>query len=155
LVSYVDDNLVPGEEVAYRGRLHWIIFLVPAAFLVLGIVFLVVWRGRSDLAVVGYIGGLCLGIALVVGLSRTITFRSSEFAVTSKRVLIKVGFVRRHSLELLLQKVEGIGVDQDVGGRIFGYGTITVTGTGGTRETFNRIAAPLEFRRQVQARVAQ
>jgi len=153
-MSYIDDNLVPGEQVVYRARLHWIIFAVPAAFLVLGIVFLALWRGNPDLAFLAYLGGLCVAIGLVVGLSRAITFSSSEFAVTNKRVLIKVGFVRRHSLELVLQKVEGIGVDQDVAGRLFGYGTITVTGTGGTRETFPRIAGPLEFRRHVQANVA-
>ena len=76
---------------------------------------------------------------------------SSEFAITNKRVLIKVGLVRRHSLELLLQKVEGIGVDQSVMGRILGYGTITVSGVGGTKESFRMISDPLEFRRQVQA----
>jgi uncharacterized membrane protein YdbT with pleckstrin-like domain len=79
---------------------------------------------------------------------------SSEFAVTNKRVLVKVGLIRRHSLELLLQKVEGIGVDQTLTGRILGYGTITVSGTGGTREAFRLISDPLEFRRQVQAEIA-
>src|SRR5258706_11991105 len=78
---------------------------------------------------------------------------SSEFAVTNKRVLIKVGFIRRHSLELLLQKVEGIGVDQGIWGRAVDYGTIMVTGTGGTNEPFKNIAAPLEVRKQVQSRV--
>jgi uncharacterized membrane protein YdbT with pleckstrin-like domain len=79
---------------------------------------------------------------------------SSEFAITNKRVLIKVGLVRRHSLELLLQKVEGIGVDQSILGRILGYGTITVSGVGGTKEAFRMISSPLEFRRQVQASLA-
>jgi uncharacterized membrane protein YdbT with pleckstrin-like domain len=68
--------------------------------------------------------------------------------------LIKVGLIRRHSLELLLQKVEGIGVDQGILGRILGYGTITVSGVGGTQEAFRMISNPLEFRRQVQASLA-
>jgi hypothetical protein len=55
---------------------------------------------------------------------------------------------------LLLQKVEGIGVDQGILGRILGYGTITVSGVGGTKETFQMISNPLEFRRQVQASLA-
>ena len=61
--------------------------------------------------------------------------------------------IRRHSLELLLQKVEGIGVDQGIAGRVLGYGTITVSGTGGTKESFPLISDPLEFRRQVQANI--
>jgi uncharacterized membrane protein YdbT with pleckstrin-like domain len=70
--------------------------------------------------------------------------------VTNRRVLIKVGFIRRHSLELLLPKVEGIAVDQGILGRILGYGTIIVTGTGGTKEPFRNIIAPMEFRKMVQ-----
>jgi uncharacterized membrane protein YdbT with pleckstrin-like domain len=152
-MSYLDDNLVPGEQVVYRARLHWIVFAMPAAFFLLGAVFVVLWRGNSDLVFLAYLAAVCGAIALVVGFSRAVTYASSEFGVTNKRVLIKVGFVRRHSLELVLQKVEGIGVDQDVAGRLFDYGTITVTGTGGTRETFPRIERPLEFRRHVQANV--
>jgi uncharacterized membrane protein YdbT with pleckstrin-like domain len=70
--------------------------------------------------------------------------------VTTKRVIIKVGLVRRRSVELLLRQVEAIRVEQGILGRILGYGTIIVGGTGGTAEPFSEIAAPLEFRRQVQ-----
>src|SRR6202034_3784582 len=95
--------------------------------------------------------GIIAAIGLVLFLPPWIRSVSSEFAITNKRVLIKVGLVRRHSLELLLSKVEGIGVDQGVLGRILGYGTITVSGVGGTKEAFRTISNPLEFRRQVQA----
>jgi hypothetical protein len=73
--------------------------------------------------------------------------------VTDKRVLIKLGLIGRDSLETLLTKIEAIGVDQDIRGRLFNYGTITVIGTGGTHEAFPQIAAPMEFRRQVQAQI--
>src|SRR6185369_4260690 len=79
---------------------------------------------------------------------------SSEFAVTDKRVIIKVGWIRRRTLETMLAKVEGVGVDQTLTGRMLGFGTITVTGTGGTKEEFDRIADPLEFRRQVQSAIS-
>jgi hypothetical protein len=54
----------------------------------------------------------------------------------------------------MLGKVEGIGVEQGFIGRLLGFGTITVTGTGGTKEPFPNIARPLEFRRQVQGQVS-
>jgi len=142
-MGYVDSNLLPNEQVTYRARLHRIIYLLPVCVLIVAIV----------VAITGY-GLLALGlglIGLVLLVPPWIRSISSEFAVTNKRVLVKVGLVRRHSLELLLQKVEGIGVDQGILGRILGYGTITVSGTGGTREAFRMIARPLEFRRQVQA----
>jgi uncharacterized membrane protein YdbT with pleckstrin-like domain len=146
-MGYVDSNLLPNEQVTYRATLHWIIYALPATVLVIA---LLVALGGG-----GWIAGLAIGvIGFVLFLPPWIRSTSSEFAITNKRVLIKVGLVRRHSLELLLQKVEGIGVDQGILGRILGYGTITVSGVGGTKEAFRMISNPLEFRRQVQASLA-
>jgi uncharacterized membrane protein YdbT with pleckstrin-like domain len=142
-MGYVDSNLLPNEQVTYRAHLHRIVYLLPVCVLIVAVAVAIIGGGFIALGV-GVIGL----ILLVPPWIRSI---SSEFAVTNKRVLVKVGLVRRHSLELLLSKVEGIGVDQGILGRIMGYGTITVSGTGGTREAFRTIAQPLEFRRQVQA----
>ncbi len=92
---------------------------------------------------------------IVLGISRGLTYMSDEFAITNKRVVIKVGFLRRRTVEMLLMKVEAIEVDQSILGRILNFGTIIVTGTGGTRELFRGISAPLEFRRQVQGATAR
>ncbi|HUX72409.1 MAG TPA: PH domain-containing protein [Steroidobacteraceae bacterium] len=146
-MSYVERNLLPNEKITYRAKIHWIIYKLPAVVLVVAILLAFSGVGRIVPSVVGAIGLLLL-------LPPWIKASSSEFAITDKRVLIKVGLIRRHSLELLLQKVEGIGVDQTVLGRILGYGTITVSGVGGTKEAFPMISSPLEFRRQVQANLA-
>lgn len=74
---------------------------------------------------------------------------TSEFVVTNRRVIIKVGLVSRKTVELNLEKVESIGVEQSVLGRILDHGTIVVVGTGGTREPFRGIRDPLGFRRAV------
>jgi uncharacterized membrane protein YdbT with pleckstrin-like domain len=74
----------------------------------------------------------------------------SEFAITNRRVVIKQGLISRRTFEMNLSKIESVNVDQSLVGRMLGYGTITLIGTGGTRETFADIAAPLEFRRQFQ-----
>jgi uncharacterized membrane protein YdbT with pleckstrin-like domain len=75
---------------------------------------------------------------------------ATEVAVSNRRVLIKRGFFSRRSIEVLLPKVESIGVDESLVGRMLGYGTVIVRGTGGTFETFDKIAHPNELRRQVQ-----
>lgn len=82
-------------------------------------------------------------------ISAWILRRSSEFAVTNRRVMIKVGLIQRRTLELNLSKVESIEVEQTFWGRLLGYGEIEVIGTGGTRERFDRIGSPLEFRKAV------
>jgi uncharacterized membrane protein YdbT with pleckstrin-like domain len=70
--------------------------------------------------------------------------------VTNKRVIIKTGVVTQASLEISLNKIESIGVDQSLMGRMLNYGDIVVRGTGGTPEPLTEIAYPMEFRHQVQ-----
>jgi uncharacterized membrane protein YdbT with pleckstrin-like domain len=151
-MSYVDSQLLAGETVRYRARLHRGIFTAPAVFGVLTLAALIGAIAAGHwwwllVAVTAIIGGFTFSRAWV-------TYKTSEFAVTDKRVVIKVGWIRRRTLETMLSKVEGVGVDQGLAGRMLGYGTIEVTGTGGTREEFTRIADPLEFRRQVQAAIS-
>ena len=83
-----------------------------------------------------------------------IEYWTSEFAITNKRVIVKMGLIRRQTLELNLQRVESVSVSQSILGRILGYGTITIIGTGGTKEPFHRIAHPLEFRKAVEGQLS-
>ena len=69
---------------------------------------------------------------------------------TTKRVIVKIGVLQTRSVELLLGKVEGITVNQGLGGKLFGYGEIVITGSGGTKEQFSGIQSPFDFRRAVQ-----
>jgi uncharacterized membrane protein YdbT with pleckstrin-like domain len=89
-------------------------------------------------------------VTLVVG---AIQRNSTEMAVTNHRVIIKVGLVGRRTVELLLSKVESIEVKETGLGRMLGYGTIVVIGTGGTPEPFYRVAHPLDFRSKVQQQI--
>jgi uncharacterized membrane protein YdbT with pleckstrin-like domain len=145
-MSYVEQNLVPGERIVYRAHLHWKTFvptgLVFLLFLTCAILF-AVNENTVGAAIIFVIGTLPLAGAYL-------RYRCSEFAVTDKRVLIKTGVIRRHTLETLLSKVENISVEQGLLGRLLDYGTIQVTGTGATKESFVDIAAPLEFRKQVE-----
>jgi uncharacterized membrane protein YdbT with pleckstrin-like domain len=75
---------------------------------------------------------------------------TDEFAITNKRIIVKTGLIQRHTLEMNLSKIESVNVDQSIMGRILGYGTITIIGTGGTRESFPNIQRPMEFRKMFQ-----
>ena len=150
-MSYVDSQLLPNETVLYRARLHRSLYNVFFSFGTLTLIAtaLAIFQPPFWWAV------LVLGVvSLVSFVSAWVRSSSSEFAVTDKRVIIKVGWIRRRTLETMLAKVEGVGVDQTLAGRMLGFGTITVTGTGGTKEEFDRIADPLEFRRQVQSAIS-
>jgi len=75
----------------------------------------------------------------------------TEIAITNKRIIIKLGWLQRRTLEMNLGKVESVNVDQSVLRRLLDYGSITITGAGGTRELFHNIERPLEFRKAFQA----
>jgi uncharacterized membrane protein YdbT with pleckstrin-like domain len=92
-----------------------------------------------------------LAFGLLILLVAFVKRQSSDFAVTNKRVMMKTGVFSTRSIELLLSKIEAIAVNQSFAGRIFGYGDIVVTGSGGTREAFSNIQGPLAFRRAVQS----
>lgn len=146
-MSYVDEHLLTGETVVYRAHQHWTIFFWPAVIILAGLLLLVLFPGN-------YIVGLAVtGVGAILLIAPFIKYFTSEYAVTNKRVIVKLGLVQRDSSETLLSKVEAIMVDQTIPGRMLNFGTITITGTGGTKESFPRIAAPMEFRRQVQAQI--
>jgi uncharacterized membrane protein YdbT with pleckstrin-like domain len=147
-MSYVKSQLLPAERIEYRAHLHKILF-VPAFFVMaLALVIAAFAPGTPALWLAA--GGVAV-LAAAIYLLGWIRYRTSEFAVTDRRVIIKTGVIQRRTMETLLNKIEAIGVDQSLVGRLLGFGTITVIGTGGTREEFPRIAAPLEFRKHVQA----
>ena len=138
-MGYIESNLLPDEKIIYKAGLHWIIFWKSCALVILGGIFLLIQP---------IIGGVVILIGFFALLSPLIDYATSEFGVTNKRVIIKVGFLRRKTLELLLRHVEAM--DQSVMGRLLNYGSVTLTGTGGVREVFYNISKPLEFRRQIQ-----
>ena len=145
-MGYIESNLLPDENIAYKARLHGIVFWKPLALVFFGVIFLVL-QPLIGLGIIAF--GLLALVAPVI------KYFTSEFGVTDKRVIIKIGLIRRRTLELLLRHVEAILVDQSVTGRVLNYGSVTLTGTGGVKETFRNISKPLEFRRRVQGEAAK
>lgn len=149
-MSYVERYLTKDEKVIYETRLHWKIYFVPAIaaifFLSLAVVGLFYKWGLIVSAILFGVGALPIFIA-------HLRIANSEFAVTNRRVIIKLGIFKIRSLDILRDKLEAIGVDQSIAGRILNYGTITINGTGGTKELFEGIKNPFEFRRAAQEQV--
>jgi uncharacterized membrane protein YdbT with pleckstrin-like domain len=147
-MSYIENNLLTGESIVYRGKLSRAVF-VPA--ITTAVIIILVGLGGGDAAV--FAGMLFLFLVLPMAGSAAVNLMTAEFGVTNKRVIMKYGFIGRTSAEILLTKIEAIGVEQGVVGRIFNYGTIVVSGTGGTKTPFPRISSPIQFRKAVQEQI--
>jgi uncharacterized membrane protein YdbT with pleckstrin-like domain len=124
--AYVEANLLPGEVVQYEARLHWIIY-VPHVILMFVL------------------------IGFVTILAPVIARWTTEMVITNKRVIIKRGLISRQTIEMNIPKIESINVEQSIFGRMLGYGTVVVIGTGGSREHFEAVVDPLAFRRRFTA----
>ncbi len=161
-MSYVEKHLIEGEAIVYQTRLHWIVLIAP---ILLGLLFVLTGAGmfvlsgriKADQTMAHQsvmIMGAAFLVVAVLFIGRGVLVRNAtEMTVTNKRVFVKVGMAARRTIELLLSRVESIGVEESVLGRMLGYGTVIVHGTGGTPEVFNLISHPLEFRTQVQQQI--
>jgi len=164
-LSYVEKHLIPGELVQYQTKLHWIVMLGHAALAVLldllAIGVVIGWavlgtkaKGSSIPAVVYLFALACFVIGGALFFIGILKRNATEMAVTNKRVIVKTGIVDRRTIEILLSRIESVAVEEPALGRLMGYGTVIVRGTGGTPEVFSKIYHPLEFREQVQRQIA-
>jgi len=119
--KYINNNLIKDEYLVYETNYHWVLYF-------------------NNIILTLFTGGI---YPLLVS-------KYSEFGITNKRLIIKTGILSRRTLELNLSKIESVNVNQSLLGRMLGYGSIGVIGTGGTKEYFVSIKNPLEFRRKFQ-----
>ena len=149
-MGYVERHLLPDERVLYKTRLHWVLYLKALLVTLAGLVLTVVLKQFAEPWWAWYVGAVVAVAGALWWLVRWIELRTSEFAVTSMRLIFKVGLVARYTTELLLSKVESISVTQGLLGRMLNFGNLTVTGTGGAREVFAGVHDPVGFRNEVQ-----
>lgn len=127
MASYIEGALMPDEKVTYTGHIS-------------------LWS-LSHLLLAGIVLLPVVGLGLIFLLMAWVRYKTTELAVTNKRVIAKFGFVSRRTVELSLNRIEGVEVMQTVWGRVFNYGTLMMSGTGSLKEPIPGISNPLEFRR--------
>jgi uncharacterized membrane protein YdbT with pleckstrin-like domain len=154
-MRYVRRVLQPGETIVYATRLHWVIYIHTILLLIACVILAGAAVSTSDnqgiSLALGIAAVIFLLLALSAGLRAFIRRVTTELAVTDHRVIYKSGLLSRHTIEMNRDKVESVDVDQTLLGRIFGYGTVIVRGTGGSLEPIRNIGDPLTFRSHITA----
>lgn len=125
--SYISQILLDNEQIIYQARRS--MWSQPA--LVLG----------------GIVLLPAFGVGLLLLLWAWLICRTTELAITNRRIVSKSGIIRRTTIELRLDKIESITVDQGIMGRILNFGSITISGTGGDKTPIERIADPQRFQK--------
>jgi hypothetical protein len=156
-MGYAERVLQPGETIAYRARLHWIIYFGGLVLIVVAIALAIaaVVLKTPSIQISLLVGAM---IALFLGLFQMIrawiVAVNTEIIVTTRRVIYKTGFISRNTVEMNLDKVESVLVQQGILGRMLDFGTVIIRGVGAGLEPVDNIGAPLELHRHVGAPLA-
>lgn len=145
-MSYIDDNLVPGEDVIYEGKLSfWAIakWAVPG-FLMVPFLFANALWGTF----VFVLGVLMMCVALII-------YATTEMAVTTQRVIAKRGWIARKTTEISLGRVEGVEINQTIFERMFNFGDILVSGVGSHKARIDDVSDPMSFRKALLTSLGQ
>ena len=150
-MSYVAKNLLPGETILCTGSLHWIIYLKPLLLAAFGVFLLVLPAFMHVPDKLWIWGALAIAVGGLAAIPAMLSAWSTELVVTSVRIIAKHGLVSRRTTEMLHKKIESLAVQQSIPGRMLGYGTLVIHGTGGGQEAIPNIARPLVFRNSAMA----
>ncbi|MEM8771290.1 MAG: PH domain-containing protein [Pseudomonadota bacterium] len=124
-MGYVEKSLASDETVRKKARFHWSYhFFAWASLIVLGVII----------------------IGVVIFVRMMIWMKTTEIAVTDRRLVIKRGWLSRSTEELSLNSVEEVNVRQGFWGRFLGFGQLKISGTGAGDLATPNIADPVGFR---------
>lgn len=159
-MSYIESNLLDDEHLVHKSHLHWIIFIKTFFWLIIAIAVYVLVppyyyapAGAEPIPLHKIALFIPVLFTLTYAIAAQIRYKTSEFGITDKRIMIKLGFIRRYTFENFLQKVESIQIYQSILGRMLNYGSIIIHGTGGSREVYALINDPLLFRKMAQEQI--
>ena len=128
-MSYIQRSLGQGEKIVATAHFHWwYSFKAWLALIFLGIVVVGIW----------------------IFFSMMIRKWTTEIAVTSHRFVEKRGLFSLKTNEIALPNIEGVRVEQNLWGRILGYGHLRIEGTGVDAVIVPDIAHPVEFRAAIE-----
>ena len=146
-LSYVKSQLVKDEKIICVGKIHWQIFLLP---IILTLLFLpAIIEGLQNTNTKGA-APLLITILLMIWIIKLIQKKTTELALTNRRVIAKFGFIRRQTYEINLSKIEGINFKQTIFNRLLGCGSIIVKGVGGDSSPIRFIANYQQFKKECQ-----
>jgi len=133
-MTYIKQTLTADESIIAEAKISkWSLFHIYCAATIFGVTI------------------ICLPISAALLLYAYLKIKSTEMAVTSKRVVYKSGVIMRNTAEIRLGKVESVSVRQGFLGRMFGYGDVVISGTGGNGAVMKGVIDPLAFRARVDA----
>jgi hypothetical protein len=151
-MSYIQQSLGDGETIIARAHFHWLYLTAAWLSLLIPGALLLAALGQAQAQPDPYTiaAGLLFVLGLIVFLRMMIRKWSVEIGVTSHRFVEKYGLLSMKTNEIALPNIEGVRVNQSILGKLFGYGTVRIEGTGVDSVITPTIADPVGFVRAIQ-----
>ena len=150
-MSYIEKNLMEGEQIVYEANQHWIIYWKPFLLVLLAIALFAIPTSNNELLVQVIAAAVLVCIACIWAVN---IYGGRKYILTNRRLILKRGIVRRESTDLILRRCEGVSISQSIMGRILSYGRVDVT-TGEVVNSFRHIEDPVRFSTQINQQIAQ
>jgi uncharacterized membrane protein YdbT with pleckstrin-like domain len=149
-VSHFLKTRRPGEIALTIARPHWIVHKRALVLLACTVLFT---AGAVACDPLDPVGEAALIAADVLGVLTIFSYPASalkrhevKFTVSNQRILLETGLLARQVREFPLGGIDSVHIDQTIVGRLLGYGTVILNGSGGTRATVSHIADPFTLR---------
>ena len=147
-MSYVSRTLGTKEKVLFLTGYHWL-YWVGTGILVAPVFVTAIARmpySGFDFVLLAF-----AAVPAACGLYYLVHGMALEVAVTNDRFVKKTGLVSIETEEVSLDKIEEVNVGETIIGRIFGFGTVDVHGTGAGAIHIKMIDDPVRLRREIQS----
>ena len=141
--------LIPGEQLVLDLRPHPIALALPVLFTI-ALTALVSWLGSwiggpAWVWVVIWIIGM-----LVYPVPKVIAWLTSNFVVTSDRVIHRQGFIAKRSMEIPLEAINDVRFEQGIIDRVVGAGTLVISSASEFgRNSFDDIRHPEQVQKVI------
>jgi hypothetical protein len=158
-MRYADGLLSSGEVVLRRARQHWLALLGDSRravlLWVLGILALVAYgllgpQNRTLETILGILAAVLLVVGAIFFAIEYWEWWAQDYLITNRRILKVEGIINKRSADSSLEKINDAVLDQDLFGRIFGYGNLDILTAAETAvDRYRMLADAPGFKRQM------
>jgi uncharacterized membrane protein YdbT with pleckstrin-like domain len=142
-VGFPPDLLNDAEEVVLDLRPHWAKLFFPVVFVVLAIAATGASLAFDVARAVSFALLAVLVVAVVFLLARYIRWTTTNFVVTTQRLIHREGVISKNGIEIPLDRVQTIRFHQSIFERLIGAGDLLIESAGETgQNTFTDIRRP-------------
>ena len=141
--------LIPDEELILDLRPHPVALALPVLVVVIELV-VAIWLTMTFDFSSWIWWALFLVIFVLYPLRRLVWWLTSNFAVTTDRVIHREGFIAKRSMEIPLEAINDVRFEQGIWDRIVGAGTLLISSASefGTN-SFSHIRHPEEVQKTI------